>query len=119
MGLRRNVRGILYGVALPHQRRRPGGERLGRPGLFADQIRFRNRPLLDRPERFARDAVEHEEQPVFAPLRDRIDLPATVVHSQENRRTGQVFVQQIVMHDLKMPDPFSSRGVQREDAVRE
>ncbi len=42
-----------------------------------------------------------------------------MIHGQQNRRTGQVFVQQVVMNDLEMPEPFSGGGVQRENTVCE
>ena len=119
MRLGRNVRGVRFGVVLPHERRGLGRKRLRGPGLFAAQVRLRHRPFLDRPERFTGDAIEHKEQPVLRALRHGVDLFAAVIHRQQHRRTRQILVQQIVMHDLEMPEPFPGRGVQRHDAVGE
>ena len=38
MSLGRNVRSVVFGVALTHQRNGLGGKGLGRPGLFADEF---------------------------------------------------------------------------------
>ena len=42
-----------------------------------------------------------------------------MIHGQQNGRARQILVEQIVMHDLEMPEPLARRGVQREHAVRE
>src|SRR5688572_17987409 len=52
-------------------------------------------------------------------LSHRVDFLAAMVYGQQDRRARKVLVQEIVMHNLVMPQPFSRRGVQREDAVRE
>src|SRR5690606_7927101 len=49
-------------------------ERLGGPGFLAGERRGRDRPFLDREERFTRDTVEKEDEPLFADLRHRVHL---------------------------------------------
>ena len=90
-----------------------------RPSLLATKVRLRHWFLHNRPKGRAGNAIKHEQQAVLGPLRHRVDSFATVGHSQKNRRTRQVFVQQVVVYDLVMPQPLSRRGVEGDQGVRE
>ena len=68
LGRRDQVRiDIVRGELLPGERRRARGERLRRPDLFAGHFGLgRHGPLLDRPDRLARHAIEHIEEAGFS-----------------------------------------------------
>ena len=119
MGLRGNIGGIRLGVFLAHQWRGLGREWLCRPCLFALQIRSGNRTFLDWPKRFTGFAVEDKQQTVLRSLSHRIDLFPLVGDSQQYRRTRKVFVQQVMVHDLKVPNAFSGCRIQGKHSVGE
>ena len=53
---------IVGGHLLPRERRRGCRIRLRRPRLLARHVTLRHRTLFDGPQRFAGDAIEHEEE---------------------------------------------------------
>ena len=99
--------------------RRLGGKRLRRRAALTWHRRLRHRTFLDRPDRFARHAVEHIGEPLLAHLRDRFDIPAIDRDVDQRRRRRKVVVPQPVVHHLKMPDPLTGGGIQTNQALRE
>ena len=60
---------ILLGERLSGESRRLCRKGLRGPRFLARHIRLRNRPLLDRPQRLARLALEHEQETLLGRLR--------------------------------------------------
>ena len=56
-------------------------------------------------------------KPCLVPWATASDPPAFMCHGQQHRRAQQVLVEQIVMHDLVMPEPFSSSRIQGQQAI--
>ena len=69
---------VGFGELQPRERRRLGRKRLGRRRLLAGHVALRHRPLLDRPDRLARDAIEDIQQSELRGLRDDVDRLAVV-----------------------------------------
>ena len=105
--------------ALPIERRRPGRERLRRRQFLARNIRRRNRPLLDRPDRLAGHAIEHVQESLLARLRDRLDAAAVDGDVEQRRRAREVVVPHAVMHRLEVPDALSGFDVDGDEALGE
>ena len=78
MGLRRAIGQHVLGEQLPRERRRPRGQRLRLGGHFARHRAGRILALLDREQRLAGRAVEHEDEAVLGGLRHRVDRPAVL-----------------------------------------
>ena len=113
----RDIGCVSLGVTLAHEGCGPGGEGLGRPGFFPDEVGLGNRAFFDGPEGLPGDTVECEEESMFRALRHGIDLFASVGDSQQDRWAGKVLVEQVVMDDLEVPDPFAGGGIESEQAV--
>src|SRR5690606_12232002 len=79
----------------------------------------RHGPLLYRPQRLARHAIEDEQEAVLRRLRDDVDAPAFVRNGQELRRGREVVVPEIVMHGLEVPEPLARAHVERDETVAE
>ena len=77
------------------------------------------RALLDRPDRLAALAIEHEQEAVLRRLRDDFARAAAVADRQQLRRLRQVVVPKIVVHELLMPEPAAGARVERDERVRE
>ena len=90
---------------------------MGWPGLFSFQVRGGNRAFLDRPKRFTGFAIKDKQQAVLRSLGHRIDLFTLVRDRHQHRWTRQVFVQQVMVHDLEVPDALPGRRVQGKHAV--
>ena len=71
------------------------------------------------PQRFAGDAIEHEEETLLGGLCDGVDRLAVVANRDQLWRGIVVVVPQIVVHHLKMPQRLSGACIQREQAVAE
>ena len=108
---------VVDGHALPLERRRPGGERLRRRVPLAGDVSRRHRPLLDRPDRLARGAVEHEEEALLRRLGERLDGPAVHRDVREDRCARQVPVPDVVVHRLEVPPSLARLDVEGQDAV--
>ena len=103
----------------PRIGRRLGGKRLRERCPFTRHITRRHRPLFDGPQRLAGDAVEDEDHPDLADLRDDVHRLAVVLHREQLGAGGRIVIPQIVMHELKMPEAFAGVKVEREQAVAE
>ena len=116
--LRREVDQVLLAHALDVERRRLGRKRLGLRRALAGHAGGRHRPLLDRPHRFAGDAVEHVDEGLLGHLRHRLDraCPSTVM-SIRLGAAGGVVVPQPVMDELVVPDLLAGRRVEADEAV--
>ena len=110
---------VVLGDALPVERRRLGGKRLGRRGPFARHDRLRHRTLLDRPDGLAGLAVEHVEERRLAGLHHRPDAPAVDGDVAEGRRAHGVVLPHVVVHHLEVPHPLAGGRVEGDEAVRE
>ena len=95
-----------------------GRERLRRPGLLARHGALLDRPLLDRPQRLAGDAIEHEQEAVLGGQRHGVDRLAVVLDGDQLRRRGEVVVPQVVVHDLEVPHALAGARVERDQRVR-
>ena len=103
----------------PRKRRRSRGERLSRRRVLAGHVALRNRPFLDRPDRLARNAIEHIEQSELRRLRDDIDRLAAVVHGQQLRSGDEIVVPQIMMQQLVVPEALAGAKVERQQRIAE
>ena len=101
--LRREVDEVVLGHALPVVRRRLGRERLRRRVPLAGHVALRHGPLLDRPKRPARHAIEHVEERLLRRLRDGFHGPAVDDGVEQDRRARDVEVPDAVMHELVVP----------------
>ena len=73
---------IGLGELQPRERRRLGRKRLRRRRMLARHVALRHWPLFDRPDRLARDAIEHIQQTELRRLRNDVDRLAVVLHRQ-------------------------------------
>ena len=97
---------------------RAHGERLRGPGLLAGHRAPRHRPLLDREQRRAGLAVQHEEVAHLGRDDDRRHRLA-VARDRHQRGLGRhVVVPEIVVHDLEVPDDLAGGAAQRDHGVR-
>ena len=87
--------------------------------IFARRVGLRHGPLLDRPQRRARDAIEDVDEALLARLCDGRDRHAVVHDGQQLRCRRQVVVPQIVVDRLEVPEPLAAARVEREQAVAE
>lgn len=101
------------------ERGRLGGERLGRPCVFAAQGRGGHGFFLDRPERLAGDAIENKEVAVLGALGDGVDFFAAVRDGEQDRGARQVLVEEVVVNDLIVPEAFSGGRVEGDEGVGE
>ncbi len=116
---RREVEHLVRGDALRLKRRGLGRERLGGRRALAVHVGRRHGTFLDRPDRFAGLAIEHEREALFC---DECDGPnRAAVHGEvaQDRRGGRVVVPEAVVDDLVMPDPQAGRRVEAHEALRE
>ena len=116
---RSDVRQIRFRDPNAPQRRGLDGKRLGRPRLLARHVRTRHRPVIDREDRLARVAVQHERQAHLRELDDRIALATAGPQGYQDGGRRQVVVPDVVAHDLVVPLALASGGIQRYDAVGE
>ena len=115
----RQIGDLRFGEPLLRKRRRLDRERLRGPALLAGDFGLWHRSFLDREERFARFPIEQKKMSDFRDLRKGIQLLAVVLDRHEVRRTRDVIVPQIMMHDLEMPDALARVGSKRQHAIRE
>ena len=99
--------------------RRLGRERLRRRRLLPRHVGLLHRPLFDRPDRLAGDAIEHVEKRLLARHRDRLDQLAVHVGVEQDRRRRHVVVPDRVMHDLEVPLALAGLQIDADDAVAE
>src|SRR5437868_14335142 len=93
--------------------RRQRRERLRRPCMFSRDGARRHSTLLDRKDRSACYAVEHEHHSSLGCL----DYCWLSLDGGEKRWRRVVVVPEVVMHRLEMPDDFSRRRAQGHDRV--
>ena len=117
--LRREVDQVVDGDPLQIERRRLRREGLRGGVPLARHVPPRDRPLLDRPDRLARDPVEHVGERLLARLRDRPDLAAVDGDVEQVAGGGEVVVPQPVVDRLEVPDPLAGLGVDADDAFGE
>ncbi len=110
---------LIRRESLSRESRRLGRKGLRRPRFLARRVALRHRALLDRPQWFARHAIQHEQEPELGRLRHDVDRLTVVLHREQLRRGGQIVIPQVMMHRLKMPQPFSGARVQRQQAISE
>ena len=117
--LRREVHQVVDRDSLQVEGRRPGREGLRRRVPLPRHAAGGHGPLLDRPDRFARHAVEDVGEGLLARLRDGLDLAAVDGDVQQVAGGREVVVPQAVVHGLEVPDPLAGLGVDADDALRE
>src|SRR5204863_1970744 len=115
----RQIGDLGLGEPLLRKRRRLDRERLRGPALLAGDFGLWYPSFLDREERFARFPIEQKKMSDFRDLRKGIQLLAVVLDRHEVRRTRDVIVPQIMMHDLEMPDALARVGSKRQHAIGE
>ena len=116
--LRREIDQVVRRDSLDVERRRPGRKRLRRERQLSGNIRRRDRPFLDRPDRCAGDAIEHVGKGLFRELNDRLDWPAANVDIHEDRVRGHVVIPDIVVNELPVPDDLSCFDVDAHQRIR-
>ena len=84
---------------------------LSSPGIS----RLRHRPFLDRPDRFARHAVEHVEPAGLVRRDDHVAVAAVVTDGRQLRRRARVEVPEVVVHELEVPEPLAGARIERHD----
>ena len=117
--LRREVDQIVDRHARALVRRRLGRERLRRRIPLARHVAFRNRALLDRPDRLPGDAIEHVQHALLRRLRDGFHRAAVDRDVGENRRAGNVHVPDAVVDELVVPLPFAGLQIDGDEALAE
>src|SRR5690606_38489893 len=104
---------------LPGERLRLQRERLRGPRLLAYERRRGNRLLDDGEERFARRPVEQEDVSRLRDLRGGIDS-APLVHDGHQVGWGRrIAIPQIMVYEMKMPDPLTRFGIERKERIAE
>ena len=76
---------------------------------------LRHRPLLDRPDRLARHAVEHVEPAGLARHDDDVAVAPVLADGRQLRRRAGIQVPEIVVHELEVPQPLAGARVERDD----
>ena len=116
---RRNVGHIAGGESLVGERWRLHRERLRRGGALAGHAGLGRRPLLNREQRLAGLAVEHEDVPRLGHLGDRIDTRAIALHADEVGQARQIVIPKVVVDHLEMPKAFPCRSIERDHRISE
>ena len=78
---------------------------------------LRHGPLVDRKDRLAGVAVEHEHQALLGRLDHRVARRRRVSMRRQRRLGRDVVVPDVVMHGLEGPGELAGRGLQRDDRV--
>src|SRR5207249_7183074 len=104
--------GVIRRDFLRNQRRETGYGLRG-PGLLARHAALRNGTLLNRVERFAVLAIQHENVAHLGCDRHR----RPVVKLDQGRLRGHVIVPEIVMHYLKAPDNLAGCSAQSDHGI--
>src|SRR4029453_17975278 len=86
--------------------------------FFPGKRRRRRLAVLDREERRAGSAIEHEHLSELRHLRDGINRSAVALHGDEAGRRGKIPVPDIVLEALEVPEPLSGARVKGEHAIR-
>ena len=100
-----------------HQERQPHRGRLRRPRLLARDVARRHGALLDREERRAGVAIEHEEPTGLGRLSDRGHETAAAGDVDQHRLRGEVVVPEVVVHGLERPHDLAGGPAQGHDRV--
>ena len=101
----------------PAERGRLQRKRLGGPRLLAGHVARRHRPFLHPEQRFARHAVEDEQQRHLREHRDGRNGLAVPLHVDEHRSGRQIEIPEIVVDQLLVPQELAGPGVERDDRV--
>src|SRR4029453_16489399 len=117
--LRREVDQVVLTHALDLNRRRLGWEGLRGSRLLARYTGLRHRAILDRPQRRASHAVEHENVSLLGHLRDCLDAPPVDRYVDEVGGRRQVVIPDVVSGELVVPDPLTRAGVEAHQRVAE
>ncbi len=116
---RRVVEEIVVGDALLIERRRPARNRLRWRIPLARNFALRHGTFVDRPDRFACDAIQHERVRLLGDLRDGLDVAAVHSDVDEDGRGGEIVVPQAMMQRLEMPHALPGLRVEADDALGE
>ena len=100
------------------------GGRLGRNGLgrrvpLAGDVALLDRPLLDRPDGPAGDAVEDVDEALLARLGHRLDRAAVDGDVGQDRRRRDVVVPERMVHELEVPLARSGTQVDAHQGLAE
>ena len=96
-----------------------GRHRLCRCGLFARDVRLRNRHFGDRPNRFSRDPVKYVEPALLSGLSHDLALAAVDRDVHQQRRRRNVMVPDRMVYELEMPQPFTAFQIDRNEGFGE
>ena len=86
---------------------------------LAGDIAGRIFAAVQRVNRFAVGAIEQENKSLLAILCQGLHLLAVVVERDQNWRSGEIPVPDIVMHSLEMPYALARLGIEGKQAVSE
>ncbi len=92
-------------------------DRLRRRVPLAGHGALRHGRLLDRPDRLAGLAIQHEQQALLRRLRERLDRLAVLDRVDEDRRRRDVVVPQRMMRRLEVPAALAGLQIDRDDAL--
>ena len=85
---------------------------MGGPAGFAGELGGWDGAFGNVPEGVAGRAVEDEEEAVFGALGDGIDLLAVAGDGEQDGRGGEVFIEEVVVDELAVPETFAGFGVE-------
>ena len=117
VNFRRQIDQIVIGRALDVERRRLRRNRLRLRGLLTGHGGGGHRLLLDRPDRFAGDAIEHIEKGLLGHLRHCLDRLAVDGDVDQVRRCRRVVIPKPVMHELEVPDLLAGGDIEADQAL--
>ena len=94
-----------------------GRKRLRRRQLFAVGAALRHLALLDRPDRLAAVAVEHEDEALLGGLDHDVAHPLAGIDARQRRLRRQVVVPDIMVHGLERPHQLTGFDAQRHHRI--
>ena len=110
--LRREIHQGIFAQALHIERRRLGWKRLGLRQFFARNDGSRHWQFFDRPDRFAGFPIKGVDQALLGRLHDDRGRSLICHHIQQYWRRRRVEIPDVMVHQLIMPGPFASAGME-------
>ena len=80
---------------------------------------MRHRTLLDGPQWLTCHPIEDVQETKLSGLRHHVHILSIVLDGEQFRRDRKIIIPQIVMDQLKVPQPLASARVQREQRIPE
>ena len=73
--------------------------------------------LMNRKERLSGHAVKDKKIALLGSLRQCLHRPTVPLQIEQYRRRREIAVPQVVMHTLKIPQPFARLSIQRQQRI--